>query len=203
MSLLVFVDDDESERQAMEKIATNGGYDFAGIAWPPTPTDPFDKFKDKPPDLFVLDLYLPPRDGTANERISSEQSAVQSVMAAQVAKRFSKLYDEPVAGREKAMLRATMGCLSDARELLDSQWSAMGQHPNNGIELLRYLLDKFPQVPVIFYSRKLTPEDVIRVLRAGAVDAIRKGALSDQNLLRRLKRAHEQRSSIVNSDFEV
>jgi DNA-binding response OmpR family regulator len=31
-------------------------------------------------------------------------------------------------------------------------------------------------VPVAFYSRKISPEDVVRVLKAGAVDAIRKGS---------------------------
>jgi DNA-binding response OmpR family regulator len=46
-----------------------------------------------------------------------------------------------------------------------------------------------PGVPIVFYSRKITPEDVIRVLQAGAVDAIRKGALEDEAVLARLASA--------------
>jgi len=45
-------------------------------------------------------------------------------------------------------------------------------------------------VPFVFYSRKITPEDVIRVLRAGAVDAIRKG-VPDREVLERLTNAQE------------
>jgi len=38
---------------------------------------------------------------------------------------------------------------------------------------------RYGKVPVVFYSRKITPEDVLRVLEAGAVDAIRKGYPGD------------------------
>ncbi len=41
------------------------------------------------------------------------------------------------------------------------------------------------------HLRKITPEDVIRVLRLGAADAIRKGALMDEELLVRLAAAQE------------
>jgi len=45
---------------------------------------------------------------------------------------------------------------------------------------------------VVFYSRKITPEDVTAVLEAGAVDAIRKGALKPEELLARLAVAQER-----------
>jgi DNA-binding NarL/FixJ family response regulator len=48
---------------------------------------------------------------------------------------------------------------------------------------------QYPDVPFVFYSRKITPEDVIRVLKAGAVDAIRKGALPNDEILARLETA--------------
>lgn len=203
MPLLVFVDDDEAERKAMQEIATNCGYTYEAIAWPAPAENPFAKFKASPSDLFVLDLYLPPRDGSASERISNEQCAVQSIMAERIAKWFSRLYEAPCAGREKRLLRDTMECLVEAKSLLDSQWSAMGQHPKNGIELLQDLRRQFPDVPVVFYSRKITPENVIEVLQAGAVDAIRKGSLPDSKLLSRLRRAQEEKTSITDSTFKV
>lgn len=45
-------------------------------------------------------------------------------------------------------------------------------------------------MPFVFL-RKITPEDVIRVLRAGAADAIRKSALKDEEVLARLAAAQE------------
>lgn len=204
MPLLVFVDDDEAERGAMQEIAIKGGYTYEPIAWPPMAGgDPFAKLKASPPDLFVLDLYLPPRDGSALERISSKQCAIQSIMADRVAKRFSGLYEAPCSGREKRLLRDTMDCLVEARSLLDSQWAAMGQDPKHGIKLLQDLRGQFPDVPVVFYSRKITPENVIEVLQAGAVDAIRKGSLPDDRLLARLRRAREERTPITGSSCKV
>jgi len=50
---------------------------------------------------------------------------------------------------------------------------------------------RYPDVPFVFYSRKITPEDVIRVLRAGAADAIRKSALREEQVLARLAAAEQ------------
>jgi CheY-like chemotaxis protein len=68
----------------------------------------------------------------------------------------------------------------------------MGQSPENGIRLLEFLRahPRYRGAPVVFYSRKITPEDVVRVLKAGAVDAIRKG-FSKEQVLQRLTRAQE------------
>lgn len=203
MPLLVFVDDDASERVSMQGIASKGGYEYEAISWPPPAADPFAKLKASPPDLFVLDLYLPPRNGSALERISREQSTVQSVMAGRIAQRFAKLYETSCAGREKVLLKETMDCLLEARSLLDAQWGAMGQHPDNGIKLLQYLRKEFPHVPAVFYSRKITPENVLKALQAGAADAIRKSSLPDEELLSRLRRAQSEKTRIVDSSFNL
>ena len=50
---------------------------------------------------------------------------------------------------------------------------------------------RYPEVPFVFYSRKITSEDGIRVLRAGAADAVRKGALKDEEVSVRLAAAQE------------
>jgi hypothetical protein len=62
----------------------------------------------------------------------------------------------------------------------------MGQSPDNGIAILKQFKTIHPTVPFVFYSRKITPEDVVRVLEEGAFDAIRKGALTDEQVLARL-----------------
>jgi DNA-binding NarL/FixJ family response regulator len=84
-----------------------------------------------------------------------------------------------------------MKAIADAYEMLKLQWSTLGQSPDHGVALLTKLKTRFPEAPFVFYSRKITPEDVIRVLRAGAADAIRKGALKDEELLVRLAAAQE------------
>jgi len=107
-----------------------------------------------------------------------------------VAERFSGLYADSSLD-DKARLQETMKVIADAYGMLRLQWSALGQSPDHGVELLTKLKARFPEVPFVFYSRKITPEDVIRVLRAGAADAIRKGALNDEEVLVRLAAAQE------------
>ena len=84
-----------------------------------------------------------------------------------------------------------MNAIADAYDMLKLQWSALGQSPDHGVSLLTRLKARYPEVPFVFYSRKITPEDVIRVLRAGATDALRKGALKDEEVLVRLAAAQE------------
>ncbi len=52
------------------------------------------------------------------------------------------------------------------------------------------LRSRNPDVPFVFYSRKTMPEEVIRVLKAGATDAIRKG-VERREVLKRLTAAQE------------
>lgn len=82
-----------------------------------------------------------------------------------------------------------MQAISEAYEMLKLQWEALGQSPDHGVALLAQIKAQWREVPFVFYSRKITPEDVIRVLRAGAVDAIRKDALEDEEVLTRLANA--------------
>jgi hypothetical protein len=96
-----------------------------------------------------------------------------------VAERFSKLYADSSLD-DKARLQETMKAIADPYGMLRLQWSALGQSPDHGVALLTELKARYPEVPFVFYSRKITPEDGIRVLRAGAADAVRKGALKDE-----------------------
>jgi DNA-binding NarL/FixJ family response regulator len=124
------------------------------------------------PSIYVSDLYLPP---PGPETVPTAAQRDEAKKAAETAgRRFSELYADP-SWNDKRRLRATMDAITCARALLDQQWKALGQSPANGIELCRRVMERHPDVPFVFYSRKITPEDVIRVLHAGAVDAIRKG----------------------------
>src|SRR5258708_12445843 len=84
-----------------------------------------------------------------------------------------------------------MDGLGKVRAVLDAQWAALGQSPTHGVALMQRLRALYPDVPIVFYSRKITPEDVIRVLQAGAADAIRKKALTDDDVRARLRQVRD------------
>lgn len=185
MRRLVFIDDDPTELDEFAKIV-EGVYTCEKIRYP---EDLAKLFSDPGPDIFVSDLYLPPKKGdscpTPGQR---EEAAKFSIL---VAARFAGLYvgspHEDIA-RDKARLKDTMSAINEAYQLLERQWRALGQSPDHGVELLRELKTRYSEVPFVFYSRKITPKDVIHVLQAGAVDAIQKGVTRDQ-VLARLERA--------------
>jgi DNA-binding NtrC family response regulator len=110
--------------------------------------------------------------------------------AKKVGETFSGLYSDPSLN-DKERLQKTMKAIADAYDMLRLQWSDLGQSADHVVVLLARLKARYPNVPFVFYSRKITPEDVIRVLRADAADAIRKGALGNEQLLTRLAAAEE------------
>jgi DNA-binding NarL/FixJ family response regulator len=181
---LLFVDDDPEEIKTIRPLV-EAEFDFEGRAWPFD--QPIKHVVGNAPDIFVLDLYLPPTGEPAPEDISDEEMTVQQALAERASRCFSALYMnyEPKGG--KKLLQQTMACLTIGRKLLDRQWNALKQSPKNGVKLMNRLKKLYPDVPVIFYSRKITPADVVDVMRAGAFDAIQKGSLTDERLRARLK----------------
>jgi DNA-binding NarL/FixJ family response regulator len=192
---LVFIDDDKTELTDFRKIM-RGHYACAAIHWPKQRARLFNGLA---PHIVVSDLYLPPVSGDAKPTAKDRQLAVGAAQRA--ADSFSRLHGQLKATAatpakqtvrdDKKRLKETMRAIADARRVLDVQWGALGQSPDNGIALLSKVKTRWPGVPFIFYSRKITPEDVIRVLQAGASDAIRKGALSEKKILARLALAQD------------
>ena len=184
MRRLVFIDDDKTELDDFGRIV-EGEYDYAKIHWP---SEAEQLFSGTAPDIFVSDLYLPPQNGDKVPTAAQRETVASA--AKQVAERFSQLCADPTRD-DKARLKETMKIIAAAFEMLELQWTALGQHPDHGIGLLTRLKSIHPMVPLVFYSRKITPKDVIRVLRAGAVDAIQKGALAPEDVLIRLEDARK------------
>lgn len=187
---LVFIDDDETELTAFREIVGEA-YDYTAVHWP---AESNRLSKCPAPDIFVSDLYLPGPAGditpTPNQRAAARK---RSQLVGQL---FKGLYPDPPRDPDtllgdKARLKKTMGAIVEAFKLLELQWSALGQSPEHGIALLQEVKSRHPSVPFVFYSRKITPEDVIRVLQAGATDAIRKGALDSEEVLKRLASAQQ------------
>lgn len=108
------------------------------------------------PDLFVLDLYFP--SGRPNAR------ALGALKAAPL--RLES---------DRAELRRAHANALAARARLEAVLAARGQGPAGGIALGKAVARAFPEVPVVFYSRKATTEDALRCLRVrNEVDVIQK-----------------------------
>lgn len=184
MRRLVFIDDDKTELEEFGDIVRDN-YDYTTIHWPDEsaklPSSP-------PPSIFVSDLYLPPVSGDITPTSVERDKAARA--AKRVAERFSRLYAD-VPSDDKARLKETMKIIAEAYDMLKLQWKALGQSPDHGVAVLAKVKNYYPEVPFVFYSRKITPEDTIRVLKAGAVDAIRKGTLEKEEVLARLASAQE------------
>lgn len=184
MRRLVFIDDDRTELEAFHQIVKDD-YDYIAVHWP---VESAKLISDPGPDIFVSDLYLPPRSGDTIPTAAYREAAEKA--AQRVAAHFSRLFADPSCD-DKTRLQETMKAIGEAYDMLKLQWAALGQSPDHGVALLGELKARYPQVPFVFYSRKITPEDVIRVLQAGAVDAIRKGILGKHEVLARLASAQE------------
>jgi len=183
MRRLVFIDDDKAELDGFRSVV-KGEYDYMTVHWP---YDSVKLLNMSAPNIFVSDLYLPaPTGDSAPTEAQRDEAAEQAV---RVAEGFSRLYSNALT--DKARLRETTRAIGDAYAMLRLQWTALGQSPDHGIALLKKVKSLYPDTPFVFYSRKITPEDVIRVLQAGAVDAIRKGALKNEEVLVRLAFAQE------------
>jgi DNA-binding response OmpR family regulator len=198
MRNLFFIDDDKTEFHGFIKIV-RGHYRVTTFHWP---SDRAKLFKSKAPDIVVSDLYLPPEKGGKVPTLRQRRKAASA--AGDTAARFCGLWTalrgaavstaRQTVEDDKKRLKETMKTIAgDALRLLRLQWSALGQSPKNGIYLLKKVRTRWPESPFVFYSRKITPEDVIDVLAAGADDAIRKDALPREKVLARLRSALEER----------
>ncbi|MGB2824486.1 MAG: hypothetical protein WBF17_26155 [Phycisphaerae bacterium] len=123
------------------------------------------------PDLFVLDLYFPSGEPDA--------AAIDALKA-----------DPPVVEDDRAEIRAAYGNFLRAQRRLRRVLDAWRQGPAGGLELAGQVAADFPDVPIVFYSRKATFEDVVRCLAARNVRAVeRKPTGRDDADTRRLTRA--------------
>lgn len=190
MDRLVFIDDDADEIDKVRELVKDT-YEYLGLQWPKQLPDKM-TIGEPEPVIFVSDLYVPPQNHRDDITDFSDEMLLQHVeVAQQAAAAFLSLYPGP--GEAKRRMRMTMDTLGRGRELLDRQWRALGQSPDHGIEILRLVRSEYPTVPFVFYSRKITPDDVVRALDAGADDAIQKREWNNpREFLDRLRKARDR-----------
>ena len=135
------------------------------------------------PDLFVLDLYFP--SGPAN------REAIEALRA------------EPLfVENDNAEIRTAYRNYLRAKTRLAGVLDAWKQNANGGLILAEKVVADYPDVPIVFYSRKATLEDVVRCMAARNVwsverkptgkdsaDTIELTRLAQQRIIRRFKMA--------------
>jgi CheY-like chemotaxis protein len=97
------------------------------------------------PDLFVLDMYFPsePANREAIKALRAEQLSVKN---------------------DNAEIRTAYINYLKVQDRLAKVLDAWKQNINGGIILAEKVVADYPDVPIVFYSRKATLEDVIRCM---------------------------------------
>ena len=113
------------------------------------------------PDLFVLDLYFPSAE--------PDRAAVEALSASRL--------DLPADG---ASIRAAYGNHLKAGQRYRAVLGAWALGPEGGLALAGDVHAAFPNVPIVFYSRKATSDDILDCLSLqGVVDVIAKPTGAD------------------------
>lgn len=183
MFRICFVDDDEKFEiplfcdvfgEAFDIIAANDYTELKSL---------IDSREDWKPVLFVLDLYFP--SGPAN------REAIEALRA------------EPLfVENDNAEIRTAYRNYLRAKTRLTGVLDAWKQNANGGLILAEKVVADYPDVPIVFYSRKATLEDVVRCMAARNVwsverkptgkdsaDTIELTKLAQQRIIRRFKMA--------------
>ena len=133
------------------------------------------KRRDWNPSLFVLDLYLPDLDPD-NSRLR------------QMAENPLELTPD-----KGAILQAYLN-QEIARQRLQQILNIHHQSYRHGIQLAGDVHSAYPRVPIVFYTRKATIEEILESLQLpGVVQVIRKPSGSDASDTRRLTMQQKQR----------
>jgi len=180
---ICFVDDDEEFEIPLFCDVFGEAFDIIAASDYAELKSQIDSREDWKPDLFVLDLYFP--SGPANRK------AIEALRA------------EPLfVENDNAEIRTAYRNYLRAKARLTGVLDAWKQNANGGLILAEKVVADYPDVPIVFYSRKATLEDVVRCMAARNVwsvekkptgkdsaDTIELTRLAQQRIIRRFKMA--------------
>ena len=178
---LVFIDDDPEEIHTFKRLYEGGGLLTTCVLVETAQSAGVEveaALKGAIPDLFVLDMYIPfpgkPKRSFGD--FSQAELREKSLGLDEIKNMLEKLGSRLLAGPidEKALLRNTHAVVHRARTLLDDWCRLLNQSRSGGLEIMAQLGRKYPNTPIVFYSRKATLKDAKEALGAGAVDVIAK-----------------------------
>ena len=114
------------------------------------------------PGLFVLDLYFP--SGLP------EQEAVDALRKSTIT------FEDDEGG-----MRTAYANYARAESRFKAVLDAWKQGPDGGLEIARQVVADYPNVPIVFYSRKATFEDAVRCMAADGVWGLEKKPTGDND----------------------
>jgi len=180
---ICFVDDDEEFEIPLFCDVFGEAFDIIAASNYAALKSLIDSRENWKPDLFVLDLYFP--SGPAN------REAIEAL-------REDSLFVE----NDNAEIRTAYRNYLRAKTRLAGVLDAWKQNANGGLILAEKIVVDYPDVPIVFYSRKATLEDVVRCMAARNVwsvekkptgkdsaDTIELTRLAQQRIIRRFKMA--------------
>lgn len=171
---VVFLDDCEAELATFRKLFGGFGFQITTVlADRPSAAlaNVSKRLKGRIPDLLVLDLYYPQtEDAPQKLRSGATLEACRQIAAiADVAAGLPADFPRPLD-----LLKEAHNLVSESRQLLSLLCEELRQSPEAGVRILRELRLRYPNVPMVFYSRKATIADLKSALRAGATDLLLK-----------------------------
>ncbi len=183
MFRICFIDDDEEFEIPLFCDVFGEAFDIIAASDYAEVKSLIDSREDWKPVLFVLDLYFP--SGPAN------REAIEALRA------------EPLfVENDNAEIRTAYRNYLRAKTRLAGVLDAWKQNANGGLILAEKVVADYPDVPIVFYSRKATLEDVVRCMAARNVwsverkptgkdsaDTIELTRLAQQRIIRRFKMA--------------
>jgi len=180
---ICFIDDDEKFEIPLFCDVFGEAFDIIAASNYAELKSLIDSREDWKPVLFVLDLYFP--SGPAN------REAIEALRA------------EPLSvENDNAEIRTAYRNYLRAKTRLAGVLDAWKQNANGGLILAEKVVVDYPDVPIVFYSRKATLEDVVRCMAARNVwsverkptgkdsaDTIELTRFAQQRIIRRFKMA--------------
>ena len=150
MHRVCFIDDDEDFEIDLFERVFKGTYNvIAESSYEAAKHVMSDKW-DRPPDLFVLDLYFP--------KGQPDRDAVGALLQSRV-----------TYGNDRGGIRAAYTNYLRAESRLRAVLCAWRQGPDGGLEIAQRVAGDYPNVPIVFYSRKATFEDSVRCMACPGV----------------------------------
>ncbi len=183
MFRICFVDDDEEFEIPLFCDVFGEAFDIIAASDYVLLKSQIDSRENWKPDLFVLDLYFP--SGPA------DKDAIKALMA------------EPLSVKnDNAEIRTAYINYLRAKDRLARVLESWKQNANGGLILADNVVADYPDVPIVFYSRKAKLEDVVRCMAAkniwsverkptgkDSADTVELTRLAQQRIIHRFKRA--------------
>ncbi len=155
MRCVCFVDDDKGFEIPLFERVFGDVYDVIAADDYEAARRQIAEQRDSAPDLFVLDLYFPSGQPDG-ERIDALRQTFVT-------------YED-----DGAEMRVAYGNFLRAQSRLQAVLDAWRQGPDGGLQIAGRVVADYPDVPIVFYSRKATFEDEVRCLAAEGVWGLEK-----------------------------